>query len=180
METNFKISAKRKKFCEEYLIDLNATQAAIRAGYSKKSATVIAAELLTFPNVQQYLTLIRQESAQKLEITRERVLKEYAKIAFFDVRKIFDENNGLLDIKQLDDDSAGAIAGIESLEQFQMVRGSTVKVGDLKKVKLNDKRAALDSICRVLGYNSPEQIDLKTISETDVPSLKIRTRGKGN
>ena len=61
-------------FCEEYLIDLNATQAAIRAGYSKKTASVTACENLTKPNVQEYLQELQAARSERTEITADYVL----------------------------------------------------------------------------------------------------------
>jgi len=75
---------KQKRFCNEYLIDLNATQAAIRAGYSKKTAYSIGGELLKKPEIQEYLSK-RQEARQvRTEITQDKVLKELAIVAFAD------------------------------------------------------------------------------------------------
>lgn len=65
------LTPKQKKFCDEYLVDLNATQAAIRGGYSKKSARSKAAQLLTKVNIARYVELSRKKTAKKLEITQE-------------------------------------------------------------------------------------------------------------
>lgn len=69
-------------FCEEYLIDLNATQAAIRAGYSERTATAQAARLLTNVNVQEYIQKRKRDRVERTEITQDRVLQELAVIAF--------------------------------------------------------------------------------------------------
>ena len=77
-----KLTAKQKRFCDEYLIDLNATQAAIRAGYSEKTATAQAARLLTNVNVQIYIQERKQDRVERTEITQDMVLRELAIIAF--------------------------------------------------------------------------------------------------
>ncbi len=77
-----KLTKKQKKFCDEYLIDLNATQAAIRAGYSEKTARFIGAENLTKPNIQEYIQQRMNEREKRTEITQDMVLRELAKIAF--------------------------------------------------------------------------------------------------
>lgn len=69
-----KLTDKQRVFCEEYLIDLNATQAAIRAGYSKKTASVTACENLTKPNVQEYLQELQAARSERTEITADYVL----------------------------------------------------------------------------------------------------------
>lgn len=99
------------------------------------------------------------EAAKKLNITRERVLEEYAKLAFFDIRKIFTVDGGLKSIKDFDDDSAAAIAGLESYDEKEPESGMIL--GTLRKLKISEKRAALDSLCRVLGYNAETSVKLK-------------------
>lgn len=70
-----KMTAKQQRFCDEYLIDLNATQAAIRAGYSKKTATVIAAENLTKPNIKEYIEKRMAEKEAALIAKQDEVMK---------------------------------------------------------------------------------------------------------
>lgn len=73
---------KQKRFCDEYLIDLNATQAAIRAGYSEKTATEQGARLLANVKVQEYIQERKDKRIKRTEITQDMVLKELATIAF--------------------------------------------------------------------------------------------------
>jgi phage terminase small subunit len=70
-----KLTAKQEMFCKEYIIDLNATQAAIRAGYSKDTATEIGCENLTKPNIQKRISELSKDRNEKLEITAIEVLK---------------------------------------------------------------------------------------------------------
>lgn len=79
-----KLTEKQKRFCEEYLIDLNATQAAIRAGYSVKSASRISIELLNKTHVQKYISYLQSEQSERTQITADTVLKELEKIALTD------------------------------------------------------------------------------------------------
>lgn len=69
------MTEKQKRFCDEYLIDLNATQAAIRAGYSKKTAKVIANENLTKPNIKEYIAERMAEKEKELIADQNEVLK---------------------------------------------------------------------------------------------------------
>lgn len=96
------------------------------------------------------------ESAKKLNLSRERILEEYAKLAFFDIRKIFTVDGGLMPVKDIDDESAAAIAGIESYDEKE--RESGMILGTVRKIKIAEKKGALDSLCKVLGYNLPEKI----------------------
>ena len=76
------LTDKQRLFCEEYLIDLNATQAAIRAGYSERTAAAQAARLLTNVKVQEYIQKRKRDRVERTEITQDRVLQELAVIAF--------------------------------------------------------------------------------------------------
>ena len=96
------------------------------------------------------------ESAKRLNLTRERILEEYAKLAFFDIRKIFTVDGGLMPIKDIDDESAAAIAGIESYDT--KIPDTEIVLGTTRKIKIAEKKGALDSLCKVLGYNLPEKI----------------------
>src|SRR5687767_10030922 len=107
------LTDKQIRFCEEYLIDLNATQAAIRAGYSPKTAHSIGAENLIKPEIQEYLSNRQKELQEATGITQKRVLEEYAKVAFLDIRKFYTVDGALKSIHDLDDESAGALAGCE-------------------------------------------------------------------
>jgi phage terminase small subunit len=154
------LTEKQKRFCEEWMIDMNSTQAATRAGYSARTANEQGARLLANVSVQGYINELRKKLSKKLEITQERVLKEYARIGFSDIRGYYNEDGSLKKITDLDDDAAAAIAGVEVDELWEPDGdGGRKQVGETKKVKRWDKRAALDSICKVLGYNAPEKIE---------------------
>ena len=77
-----KLTAKQQRFCDEYLIDLNATQAAIRSGYSEKTAMEQGYQLLQKTSVQKYISDRKKVRAERTEITQDMVLKEVASIAF--------------------------------------------------------------------------------------------------
>lgn len=111
---------------------------------------------------------LNQEAAQKLNISREWVLEQYHKLASFDPRKIFTVDGGMIPIKQWGDAEIAALAGIESYTD--KAEEGEDSLGTLHKIKLLSRKDALDSICRVLGYNakeftpgSGEQVDSVTI-----------------
>lgn len=168
------LTPKQKRFCDEYLIDLNATQAAIRAGYSSKTAAEQASRLLTNVNIQTYIQEKRQQLQQKTNITQERVLEEYAKLAFFDIGNAFDEDGRLKPLHEMDDATRHAIAGLESFDEVEQAGEETFKSGTVRKIKVWDKRAALDSICKVLGFNAPEkkQIDAN-VNNVNPPTVTL-------
>jgi len=145
-----KLTPKQKKFIDEYLIDLNATQAAIRAGYSQKTAFSIGVENLRKPLIQAELQKAMKRRQERTEITADRVLKEYARIAFSDVRKLYDRYGELLDVPDLDDDTAAALVGLDVVREDS--RGDTVTY--TKKYKMADKLRALEMLGRHLGMFS--------------------------
>lgn len=78
-----RMTNKQKRFCEEYLVDLNATQAALRTGYSEKTAASIASENLQKPEILGYIAKLRVEQSKRTGITADKVLEELSKVAFF-------------------------------------------------------------------------------------------------
>lgn len=138
---------RRAAFVREYLVDLNGTQAAIRAGYAPKSAGQTADDLLRIPQVAAEVAEAMAKRAVRTEITQDRVIKEVARIAFLDIRKLFDANGAMKPIHDIDDETAAALASIECLE----VGEEGVAVGVLKKLKLTDKKGALELLMRHMG-----------------------------
>lgn len=140
-----KLTPKQRRFIDEYLIDLNATQAAIRAGYSEKTAYSIGLQNLKKLEIQAEIQKRRNRLQNKLEITQERVLQELAAIAFAngaDYAKVV--NTGLLPTvemiptDELPPEKLPAIAGVKS-NQYGV------------EVKLHDKVKALELLGKYLG-----------------------------
>lgn len=132
------LTPKQQTFVLEYLKDGNATQAAIRAGYSARSAGAIAAETLKNPNVSAAIEARRAKAVAKLEISVERVLAERARLAFYDPAKLLGVQS-IEDIKNLDEDTRRAIQGFE------------VGPGGEVKVKAAEKEKSLAALEKHLG-----------------------------
>jgi phage terminase small subunit len=171
------LTPKEKLFADEYLIDKNATRAH-KAAYCSKSDNTAAVEghkLLRKPKIKAYISNKLEKVSKKAEITLERVLQEYGRIAFSDIRKIYDENSALKPIADLDDDSAAALAGIEVTEETDWKDGNKIVTGLTKKIRIHNKISALDSICKVMGWNAPEKKDItsngKDIGQIDYSKL---------
>lgn len=131
-------SPRRDLFVKEYLVDLNATQAAIRCGYSKKTADRAGSRLLRNVEVQREVSEAMAKRAGKLELTAERVLAELALIAFSDPRQFAKWNKDgvvLEDSETLDPDHARCIAEVSS---------SPGPYGTTIKFKLHDKKGAIE------------------------------------
>ena len=142
------LTPKQKRFVAEYLIDLNATAAARRAGYSAKTADRIGPELLGKTCVSEAIQQAIQEREKRTEITQDMVLRETAKLAFFDIRKMFDKNGKPLDISKLDDDTAAALVGLD-VQDIADPDGDYV--GYVKKYKMADKIRALELLGKHTG-----------------------------
>ena len=140
-----KLTPKQAEFVRQYLVDLNSTQAAIRAGYSEKTAYRIGAELLQKTSVAEAIATAQAKREQRTEITADRVVAELAKIAFGSARDVMEWGpNGVVlkDSAELTDEQAAAIAGVsENITQ----NGSSLKL------KRHDKVKALELLGRHLG-----------------------------
>lgn len=159
------LTPRQQAFVREYLVDLNGTQAAIRAGYSPKTANEQAPRLLANVSVQSAIQEAMAERSKATGITAERVLQEYAKIAFHDARKLFHDNGAPKNITEIDDETAGAIAGLDVVEEFSGQGQDRVFVGYTKKYKLADKKGALDSLARHLGmFNDKIKVEVDPIN----------------
>lgn len=159
------MTPRQRRFVDEYLIDLCATQAAIRAGYSARTAEQIGHRLLRNVQVAEAIAAAQAERSKRTGIAQDRVLLELARVAFFDIRRLFQEDGSLKAVCELDHDSAAALSGIETVEDFsdaaseepeEQPHGGALKrrralVGYVKKVKLWDKTAALALSMRHLG-----------------------------
>ena len=163
------LTAKQQVFVQEYLVDLNATQAAIRAGYSKRTAEWIGPQLLGKTHVSEAVQKAMAKREERTEITQDRVLKEYAKLAFLDPRRFYDDDGQLLQVHELPEDVAAALSSMEVV---------TERAGELelavRKIKFSDKKAALDSIARHLGMFKD-----KTELTGDFPVLNLVLNGPG-
>lgn len=164
VELGKKLAAKQKRFADEYLIDLNGTKAAIRAGYSPNSAVEQASQMLSNIKIAEYIQARKLELDQKLEnrflISRERVLEEYARLAFSDIRGFYNEDGGLRSIAELDEQQAASLAGVESQQDYDYIEGEKVPAGITKKIKIYDKVRALEGIRKMMGYDQPEKTEI--------------------
>ena len=159
----------QKRFCDEYLIDLNATRA-YKVAYSRckkdETANVNGSKLLRNTKVQEYIAERMKEREQRTEITQDMVIKELAKIAFLDIRKLYTENGQLKNIADIDSEIAGAISSLETLEEYEGYGDDREKIGDTQKVKLLDKTKALELLGRHLGiFNDKIDVNIKEKEE---------------
>lgn len=147
------MTKKQKRFCEEYLIDLNATQAAIRAGYSPDTAGAIGAENLTKPEIQRAVAKAMAERSRRTGVNAERVVLELAKVAFVNVGNVIDATDATIKTDADPED----LAAIQSIKVKDM--------GDMgieREIRMADKLKALELLGRHLGmFNDKIRLDAK-------------------
>jgi len=146
-----KLTPKQKGFCQQYLLDLNATQAAIRAGYSKRRAKEIGYQLLHKTTLQAHLKKLMDKRAGRTEVTQDKVIMELAKIAFSDISKFVEFGPDKLKIK--------ALAKLEKEDKacVSEVSKTDTKEGSNLKFKLHNKIQALELLGRHIGAFDDKQ-----------------------
>lgn len=147
------MTAKQQRFCDEYLIDLNATQAAIRAGYSVDTAKEIGCENLTKPNIQETIAKAMAERSKRTGVNQDRVVLELAKIAFVNANDLIDAKDASIRGSATEDDLA-CIQSVKVKTSFT-TNGESVE----REIKLNDKMKALELLGKHLGMWN-DKIDL--------------------
>lgn len=140
-----KLSDKRRRFAEEYLVDFNATQAAIRAGYSPKSAGQQGSELLKDPKVRAYVDARMAELGRRTGVTAERIMQELARIAFLDPTELADMDTARIRPEASADDRA-AIAGVK-VKVIESESGVTTE----RELRFADKIRALELLGKRFG-----------------------------
>ena len=113
-----KLTDKQEMFCLEYLIDLNATQAAIRAGYSEKTAQQVGSENLSKPVINQYISKLKAERSNSVSIDAKYVLKRLVEIDSLDVLDILDESGSMKQIKEWPKSWRISISGLDIQEMM--------------------------------------------------------------
>ncbi|AUQ74767.1 terminase small subunit [Phaeobacter piscinae] len=150
---NAKLNEKQKRFAEEYLIDLNATQAAIRAGYSERTAEQQGYQLLQKTSVMEAVRDAQEARSKRTEITQDKVLQELAKVAFSDLRKVLTTGGALIDAQDWEDDVAGFVSSVEVVKKpsGEYDEDGNPIIDHVHKIRAWDKMAALEKLGKHLG-----------------------------
>lgn len=143
------MTEKQKRFVEEYLIDLNATQAAIRAGYSSRNADKIGHELLGKTRVSDAISKAMAERSKRTGISQDRVLFELARIGFAKITDVVDPDTAKIKTDASEDD----------LACIQSIKIKPNEFGTEREVRLYDKKSALVDLGKHLGMFK-DKIDL--------------------
>lgn len=166
------MTKKQKRFCEEYLIDLNATQAAIRAGYSPDTAKAIGCENLTKPDIRAHIDRAMAERSRRTGVNADRVIQELAKIAFVNATDVIDPKTATVKENALPEDMAA----------IQSVKVKTFGEDGLEReIKMADKLKALEMLGRHLGMFK-DKLELSgglDTEKTKLDDLLQQMRGGG-
>jgi phage terminase small subunit len=169
-DATISLTDRQKRFCIEYInANFNGAEAARKAGYAEDSAHVQASQFLTNPNIQTYIELLKKDLGLRLGITQERIAQEMAKIAFFNIADILNDDGSLKSLDGLDRDLT---ANIKSVELVELISEKEV-IGKVKKIGLNDKQAALTGLNRMLGYDAPIKQANTNVAGEDLPTTFV-------
>jgi phage terminase small subunit len=181
------ITKKMHLFVEYYFpCNMNGTEAAIKAGYSPRTASVIATENLKKPYIKALIDAKLAEISEKNDISIEKLIKGYKNLAYSNVKNLFDEQGLMLPVQDLSDDVAAAISSIEVETKMIIENGEKIPVV-VKRIKLWNKNQALDSLAKYKGMfegkgenpinvnfmvgviNKAEEIALKAQAKIEIP-----------
>lgn len=152
-----RLTDKQRRFCEEYVVDWNATRAAIAAGYSKKTAKQIATENLSKPYLREYIDEIQKDLSKLSGVTALRNILELKKIAYASMSQFKDD---WMTEKEFDSLSEEQLACISDIQYQTKTTGETTET--IVKFKLHDKQKAIEILNKMLGFNDSDKLDITT------------------
>lgn len=180
-----KLTAKQIRFVDEYLVDFNATQAAIKAGYKAKTAHVIGAENLRKPKIAEEIARRQKDLQRRTEISQERVLRELARVAFADAADYVQVETRIINRGEV----KVPIELVVHKETAELSADQRAAIASIKQgahgveVKLHDKIKALELLGRHIGMFT-DKLEVK--GAIDIASVlavargRVRERGEPN
>lgn len=175
------LNDKQLRFCEEYVIALNASQSALKAGYSPRTAYQQGHALLKKPEIQAHIQEIKNKRSMRTQITQDRVLEELGRLGFsnmLDYIRVSEDGTARVDLRALDRDKAAAVTEVQTEEVWEGTGEEATKVRKIK-FKLADKARPLEMIMRHLGMDAPKKVELTgaeggPIAVTGIPIEVLR------
>ena len=186
------LTAKQSRFIDEYLLDLNASDAAIRAGYSPKTAAATGWENLRKPDIQIAVRERRQDIAQRNAVGADRVIEELCAIAFTklsDIAPWDDRGPRLIPSDELENQVAAAVSSLKVKRRREVNgKGEDAVVWEVeeREIKMHDKLGALDKLAKHLGlypkdptvYNDSRTLSLNGLNVEELKALASYVRGR--
>tara|TARA_R110002051_G_scaffold212225_1_gene277411 strand:+ start:40 stop:594 length:555 start_codon:yes stop_codon:yes gene_type:complete len=174
-----KLYPKQKRFAEEYIKDLNGTEAAIRAGYSKRTAEQIAYQILQKPHVMAYIAKLQAERSKRTTIDADYVLQRLAEIDQMDFLDIMDDDMSLKPISQWPKVWRQYLSSFELAELFEGRGDDRKMIGVLKKIKWPDKVRNLELLGKHVSINAfRDQVDVNVNVSLADRMAKARERAR--
>lgn len=147
------MNLKQEEFCRKYVElggnGVQAYQEVYECDYD--TAKVNASKLLTNANIKNYIDELLEDARNRNKVTVDKIIAEYAKLAFFNPADVFNNNGVVKDITELDDNITAAIRSIKVKEDYVYEDGEQKPDGYTKEISFADKKAALDSLGKFLG-----------------------------
>ena len=158
-KVSLSVHQRRTRFIKEFLVDRNATRAAIAAGYSENGASVTGTRLLADTKIRTAIEKANDKINVKLDVTVERITLELARLAYYDPGEYWNEDGSAKEFHELNEDARRAIAGFEMAELFTGTGDKRNLAGYVKKFKLADKGLNLERLGRHLQM-FPTKVDI--------------------
>lgn len=158
MAKTVELTEKQKIFCREYIYDWNGTRAAIAAGYSEKTATVIASENLTKPYIQAYISEIQKDLEKIAGISRLRIAQEHLKIINTSIGHLHNTWLTRKEFDQLTEDQKTVIQEISTKCTTEKDAHGNPVDHEYVKIKLYDRQKSMDSLTKMFGYAEAEKM----------------------
>ena len=170
-----KLSAKQERFCQEYMVDLNAAQAAIRTGYSERSAKVKGCQILSMPHIKARIKELKSKRIARVEANADYVLRRLIEIDELDVSDILDANGNILAVSDWPQSWRRTVSGVDVSELFDGSGDERKVAGLLKKIKWPDKLRNLELLGKHIDVGAfRETIDHNHSGEIEVRSITRR------
>jgi len=163
----------RESFCRHFVIHMNGVEAVLASNSkatTRASAAVMASRLLSDERIIDRIAELKEESIDRLELSADRVLQEFARVGFSDIRKIFTEKGHLRDITSIDTITAGAISSVEVVAKPTKNEDGEYEVEHIHKIRMAPKVSALDSLAKHFGLTK-ERLELSGPDDGPVETI---------
>ena len=170
---NQKLTMKQEKFCQEYVIDLNGTQAAIRAGYSEPTAQEQSSRLLSNVIIKDRVEALQSKIQERTEITADSVVKELAKIGFMSIDELYNESGDIKAVHSLSDKAKASVSSVKITEKAIVCDETSKVIERTTEMRLWDKGKALVELRKHLGIFSEDNRQ-KAVAEVKIVRQPVK------
>lgn len=165
------LTPRQQRFCEEYVIDFNGTQAAIRAGYTSSSAGAQAHYLLKNPNIRDYIEELKGAKRRQVEVRSDRILQALETMTYADATGFYDDNGDLLPPSEWPEELRILVSGIEQTEVVDPAGNRRI----VRKIKLIDKMRAVEMLAKHKALLT-DKVEVKMDENLSARLARMRSR----